>query len=402
MRSHNVLTYAVASFCICLISLWVLGTVVATPAFAQTTASTATSSASSATSTPESALDEYLKQLNSATSSIPDYLKNAKPPTEADIPELPDEFKQVPIIVTLKPEFPTAFQDVVASVDSYSADMDRSQITWSINGKTVKKGTGVKTFNFKAGKNGSYTTLGVSILFNGVTSKKSVSITPATVDLVWQSDSYVPPFYKGKALFSHQSNVKVVAIPNIFTKDGVLIPASKLIYRWKLDREFVAAVSGVGKNIVVFNEAIPVDEKAISVEVSTADSSVSTFGQIFVHSVGTNPVLYQDAPLTGISYERALPSSLSLADSEMKLVVEPYFFSVKSRDSSNLYYSWSLNGNTVPEVSRSSIVFKVPEAEKGTAQVNVELKQPNKVFQTNAGSLLINYSSPGSGKSLFQ
>ena len=405
MRSPNVLTYAIASFCLCVISLWGIGTISIATADAQAAGSgagTATTSASSASSTPqEDALDALLKQLT-ATSSIPDYLKNAKPPTEADIPELPEEFKKAPLNVVLNPEYPAAFQDVVASVDSYSADMDRSTITWSLNGKVLQKGIGAKNFRFKAGKNGSYTTLTVSILANGITSTQNLSITPATVDLLWQSDSYVPPFYKGKALFSHQSGIKVVAVPNIFTKDGVLIPSSKLIYRWKLDKEFVAAASGVGKNIVTFRDVIPVNEKQISVEVSTADTSVKTVGQIFLHSVGTAPVLYQDTPLTGISYERALPSSLNLADSEMKLVIEPYFFSVKSRDSNNLYYSWSLNGKNVPDVTRSSIVFKVPDTEKGSAQVNVELRQPTKVFQTNATALIINFVSPGSAsKSLF-
>lgn len=402
MRSPNVLTYAVASFCICVISLWGINGGVTETVFAQTSGTATTSSATSASSTPEQdALDELIKQLT-ATSSIPDYLKNAKPPTEADAPAVPDEFKKAPLNVTLKPEYPAAFQEVVASVDSYSADMDRSTITWSINGKVLQQGIGAKTFRFKAGKNGSYTTLGVSILFNGVESKQTVSITPATVDLIWQADSYVPPFYKGKALFSHQSNIKVVATPNIFTKDGVLIPTSKLIYRWKLAKEFVSDVSGVGKNIVTFSDTIPVDEKEISVEVSTADASVKTVGQIFVRSVGTSPVLYQDTPLTGISYEKALPDSLTLADSEMKLVIEPYFFSVKSRDSNSLYYTWSLNGKTVPDVTRSSIVFKVPEAEQGSAQVNVELRQPSKVFQTNASRLLINFTSPGSAsRSLF-
>lgn len=398
MRSPNVLTYAVASFCICVISLWGICAGSTQSVFAQA----ATSSASSTPQQDE--LEALLRQLT-ATSSIPDYLKNAKPPTEADIPELPDEFKQAPLNVTLNPEYPAAFQDVVASVDSYSADMDRSTITWTLNGKVIQQGIGAKTFRFKAGKNGSYTNLGVSIIFNGVESKKTISITPATVDLIWQADSYVPPFYKGKALFSHQSNLKIVAIPNIFTKDGTLIPASKLIYRWKLGKEFVAAVSGVGKNIVTFSDKIPVNEKEISVEVSTADASVKTLGQIFVRSVGTNPVVYQDAPLTGISYEKALPNTFLLADSEMKLVIEPYFFSVKTRDSDSLYYGWSLNGKAVPDVSRSSIIFKVPEAEKGSAQVDVELRQPSKVFQTNANSLMINFTSPGNTgigqKSLF-
>lgn len=401
MRSRNVLAYSVASFCICLASFFGIIGISAATVNAQAPGTSAAASTTATSSPQEAELEALLKRLT-ATSSIPDYLRNAKPPTEADAPAIPDEYKKAPLIVTLNPEYPTAFQDVTASVDSYSADMDRSVITWTLNGKVVQRGTGAKTFQFKAGKNGSYTNLSVSVFFNGVTSTKTANVTPATVDLLWQADSYVPPFYKGKVLFSHQSSLKVVALPNIFTKDGVLIPISKLVYRWKLDRQFVPEVSGLGKNIVTFSDKIPVSEKEISVEVSTADSSVTTFSQIFIRSVGTRPVLYQDTPLTGISYERALPASLDLSDSEMKIIVEPYFFSTKNRDSDSLYYSWSLNGNTVPKITRSSIVFKVPETEKGSAQVNVRLRNPAKVFQTNENNLMINYVSPGiTGKPLF-
>lgn len=397
MRSHNVLTYSIVSLCICATSFWGVVGISATAADAQAVAT----STNTASSTQQEQIDALIKQLT-ASSTVPDYLKNAKPPTEADAPPLPDEYKKAPLNVTLDPEYPAAFQDVTASVDSYSADMDRSLISWSLNGKIVQKGMGAKTFRFKAGKNGSYANLTVSVLFNGVVSTQTMSITPATVDLIWQANSYVPPFYKGKAAFSHQSTIKVVATPNIFTKDGILIPVSKLIYQWKLDKEFVASVSGVGKNTVTFSDTIPVNEKEISVEVSTADSSVKTIGRIFVHSVATRPILYQDTPLTGISYESALPESLNLADSEMKLVVEPYFSSVNTRDSDSLYYAWSLNGKAVPDVTRSSIVFRVPDTEKGVAQVDVQLTQPSRVFQTSSASLLINYVSPGNaGKSLF-
>jgi len=43
---------------------------------------------------------------------------------------------------------------------------------------------------------------------------KEIVIEPAQLDILWEStDSYVPPFYEGKALPSIESTIKVVALP---------------------------------------------------------------------------------------------------------------------------------------------------------------------------------------------
>ncbi len=136
-------------------------------------------------------------------------------------------------------------------------------------------------------------------------------------------------------------------------------------------------------------------EKSISVEISTVDNSVRTAGETVFRSTPTNPVLYEDHPLTGISYEKALSGNFALNEAEIKLVVEPYFFSSAGRDSGTLVYDWLLNGISVPNVTRSSIVFRIPEEERGAAQVSVRLNRVGKVFQRSSVAALVDFNSPG-------
>ena len=38
-------------------------------------------------------------------------------------------------------------------------------------------------------------------------------VNAQSVDLLWQGETYVPPFYKGKSLWSDQSRITLFAIP---------------------------------------------------------------------------------------------------------------------------------------------------------------------------------------------
>ena len=60
------------------------------------------------------------------------------------------------------------------------------------------------TFTFTAGSLGKTQKVTVNGVENDGTSiTQSISVMPASIDLIWQAHSYTPPFYKGKALFPH-------------------------------------------------------------------------------------------------------------------------------------------------------------------------------------------------------
>src|SRR3989344_9700476 len=145
-----------------------------------------------------------------------------------------DALPQTSLSVEMIPENPGPNTLVYVSVVSYATNINASKITWNVNGKTQKSGMGEKTFSFTTGDMNTTTTLEILVeTQEGEGIEKTFIIKPVGVDLVWESDGFVPPFYKGKALFSHQNKITIIALPHILSTSGVEIGAKNLIYTWK-------------------------------------------------------------------------------------------------------------------------------------------------------------------------
>jgi len=53
--------------------------------------------------------------------------------------------------------------------------------------------------------------------------EEKITFQPALVDLMWEANTYTPPFYKGKALTSSKSSITVTAIPQLKTSDKKIL-----------------------------------------------------------------------------------------------------------------------------------------------------------------------------------
>ncbi len=79
---------------------------------------------------------------------------------------------------------------------------------------------------------------------------KDIPITPEDLDIIWQANSYVPPFYEGKALFPPVGTVSFVAMPGFIDSNGNPVNPKKLIYTWSQDTTVLGDKSGYGKNVL--------------------------------------------------------------------------------------------------------------------------------------------------------
>src|SRR5581483_10199582 len=78
-----------------------------------------------------------------------------------DMANLPKD--TTPIAVTVIPRFPQPFDHVSIDIDSFATNLDKAQVYWSVNGKTVKSGIGEKHFEIDTGKLGSITRVTLTI-----------------------------------------------------------------------------------------------------------------------------------------------------------------------------------------------------------------------------------------------
>ncbi|MFZ2523593.1 MAG: hypothetical protein WAW92_04380, partial [Minisyncoccia bacterium] len=173
----------------------------------------------------------------------------------AQIPGL--DLNESDIIMEIVPESPGSYQKVFVRLNSYITDINSANISWTLNGQIKASGLGIKTFDFMTGSLNSESNLIVTIQTReGFVLTKTAKIRPLDVDLLWQADSYVPPFYKGKAMFSHENQITFVAIPHILNSAGQEVNPKNLIYKWTKDSIVMDSQSGYGKNTVTITGAL--------------------------------------------------------------------------------------------------------------------------------------------------
>jgi hypothetical protein len=298
------------------------------------------------------------------------------------------------LIVNIVPDYPEPNSIVSISLESYAFDLDASVVEWSINGKNVSKKIGNKKLNFKTSNLNTQTNISITVTTNdGRVINKNFSISPTSIDMLWEADTYTPPFFKGKPMFTRQSAVYVYANPHIYDQNNTEIPKEKLIYKWKKDDDSLYDISGYGKFYIKINGSILGRDMEIEVEATDPNTSKVAYGSVIISPTDPMVLFYEKDPLTGIRYERALDEKKITDKTEVELYAMPYFFSAKNPKS--LIYTWSLNGDTINDrENATSRVFRKIKDVFGTAFVNVSIEDTSKIMQSGQSSVKINFPKP--------
>jgi hypothetical protein len=312
---------------------------------------------------------------------------------------------QTPIIgsgLTLDtiPSNPGPNQNITVTATSYILDLDTTSITWSVDGQVVKQGTGITSIQITTNGIGKTTTVDAVATSDAYgTVERSLTITPASVSLIWEALSYTPPFYEGKALHSMGGLVRVVAMPKIIDASGNQIDPSKLIYKWTLNGQIMGNDSGYGKQVLnVTNESYLQGGNDVSVTVSTPDSSLAANGDVFITPSDPKVVLYNNDPIQGIEYNAAVGDTLNLhQQNTFSLVAEPYFFNTASRDDQDsLKYTWQLNGQTITLPignQQSMLTLQNTSTSNGQSAIHLSIQSITEILQGAQKDLTVNYGN---------
>jgi hypothetical protein len=293
-----------------------------------------------------------------------------------------------PLVLRFVPEYPSAYTQVTAELKSFSVDINRATISWSLDG--VSQVTDERNFfDFSTKGFGVPTTLGVVVVTeDGRTFTKTRTFEPAGVEVLWQARSYTPPFYKGKAMFPFEGGGTIVAVPFFQDLEGSYIPAHKLIYTWQKDGENIEGASGLGKNTLAVRSRIPVRSATYSVVAESEDRRLAGVGETTLNPIAPQLIFYEDNPRLGFNFAHAVGESVSL-DDEMRLSVMPYFFEIDRRASPDIRYTWKLNHEPSPSETKSDIVLRRPGPERGEAIVGLRALIPNRSLQYDDESFLV-------------
>lgn len=288
------------------------------------------------------------------------------------------------VVISINPENPRANQNITLSLASSGIDLKNSDISWYVAGRLSKRGVGERSHTI------AVSTLGSSLVVEAVirtregnTVRKQVSVRPAEVDLVFEALTYTPPFYKGKALYTPQSSVRITAMPTFIRSNGAKLTSKDLNYIWKKDFRVLGDSSGRGKDTLVLKGNVMLRPMTVTAEVSSPDGVLNAISSITLEPVNTDMALYIEDPIQGILYNRTVNETLKLEGEEMKLIAIPYFFSADKRSSKTLTYGWSINGEerTFDALNPSAITLRYEGEEAGDSAVKVSVENKREILQ---------------------
>lgn len=316
----------------------------------------------------------------------------------AQLEQLSNQFdmrvKDSDISLDMEPLFPRANERVLLKIESFATNLNTANISWYLNGKQVKSGKGLKQIYIQTESQGSVSNVNIKIdLIDGYTIEKNISIKPSSVDILWEADTYSPPFFKGKRQFSHQSIVKLVAIPHILV-NGSEVSASKLLYKWSKDDEILGDRNGYGRNILKIATSLISRNMVIGVEVEDPETGFSAYNQVNLSPTEPFVLFYRKDPLYGIEYQKAIESSLKLTGQEIELVAIPYFFNTEENNT-RIKYTWNINGEDIEDgENKASRIFRKVGDVFGTSNVSIKVENLDKILQYSQKNINVDFQKP--------
>ena len=292
------------------------------------------------------------------------------------------------VTITMSPQSPRPGDTVILSLESPLLDLAGSSITWYKDGSVIAQGLDVLNATIIAGPLGHATNVSVAVqAADGTSATAAVAIVPTQVDLLVDSDSYVPPFYQGRALPSAGTNIRLQAIPHFKRADGSSVAPTDITYTWKQDDRVLGSLSGRGKSSAILPAATLYGTSDIEVDAMSVDGVLS--GRATVALPSTEPLitLYEDSPLLGLTYYRAIGGQSAMNDTEMTFAAVPYFAQARSANDPRLVYGWSVNGsNVAPSASDPSEITLNTTHSNGTATLGLEVTHTTNIYMDSKGS----------------
>ncbi len=298
------------------------------------------------------------------------------------------------LVITIVPENPGPNESVTLSTQNFLTNISRAQITWYVDGVLSVRGVGKTRFEFTTGPVGSRKTVRAVVeTEEGRVLSRTLVFEPGDLDILWEANTYTPPLYRGKALPSSESAVKIIAIPRF--RNPLAGRPENTLYEWKQDGRKLLLESGLGKNTITITSARLMGTTEISAVVRTLDDTGVAVGSLKLLSVFPKVRLYEEAAISGTKYAETLQGAFTLQSGEVALKVEPFYFSFEDVKNESIEYLWRINGKEASfgRENQRVVVLRVPDqGQGGTSRINVETKNTNNPLQFVKDSFTVTFT----------
>lgn len=209
--------------------------------------------------------------------------------------------------------------------------------------------------------------IGACFLFDGMAALGA----PDDFILTWETDSYVPADYPGKALPIKESKIKAVLMP---TKKLSYNP-DLLNYRWFLDDEIMGWASGQGKSSFSFTATKESGYHLVEVQALGSDETI-VFRRSLSIRLSRPQIMLHDAE-NGYSLQE---NYLTTSGKSIDFKAVPLFFHIGNI--SELAFQWRVDDINVPSEEKDADRLKltIPKADLSSAV--------SKLIRVNAQNIL--------------
>jgi hypothetical protein len=282
------------------------------------------------------------------------------------------------VTISSDPVNPAPNNNVKVNIESFVLDLNSASIVWLSNGKNIASGIGKTEITVKSPEIGKKLVLSVIIKINsGREIQKAIVIESGSVDLIWETSGYTPPFFKGKNPFVYQNSIKVTAIPHL-SIDGVNeVDPKKLIYQWKEGGKYIEGASGYGKqSAIIYSNNIPKDID-ISLNVYTQDQAHSADKTFTFSPTEPSVGFYEIDSLYGILLNKDITDKFYMKNSEAIVIASPFGFD----NIKNVKYNWQINNVEQPDlINNQSITLRTKGDADGSSNIAISISN-NKLLQ---------------------
>ena len=297
------------------------------------------------------------------------------------------------ITIAASTENPKPGEKITISLESFNSDLSSASIVWIVDGKTYTQGVGLSKITVQAGKIGVAMTIAVAIkTAEGREVRKSLTIKSGSVDIIWETKGYTPPFFKGKLPLVYQNTVHLVAVPHL-SNDGIKeVDPKNLVYKWKMDGKYIPNGQGYGVQTVDVELGAVPKPLAVEVEVYTREQTQNTFASLTIQPTDPSLLFYEDNSLYGLLFNRSLSERVPLRNEEMKIRVVPFGFNINPLKDSNAY-SWSINDIDQPDLlKKQSITIRTKGDTEGSSNIGLSIRNEDAILQGARGGFTVYFS----------
>lgn len=228
-----------------------------------------------------------------------------------------------PFSISVSPQYPVPLGTATVSLLPGFVNLANATVSVSADGKTLYSGS-ARPVAVPLGRAGRVTSVDISVSSAGSTYRQTVSIRPQDVVLVAEPLSSLPPLYPGGALVAPEGKVRVVAVANLAGGSGASLDPSTLAYVWTVGGVRMANSSGIGKSAIMVASPLPYRATDISVDVMSRDGGLAGGAELSLTAAEPFVRIYENDPLLGIRFERALSGTYTIKGAESAFYAAPF------------------------------------------------------------------------------